>query len=138
MVSLANPRLENFANGGAVGLYFGVTDPQGKPIGQLSPDDLEVQEDGQKATIIDFRGESQGRPIDIVVVFDVTESMQPYIEAMKEVAIDFADQLAKANRDYRLGLVTFEDYVMRDEPVFTRSAREFKSWVGATPVRWWR
>jgi len=131
VVSLSNPRLENFANGGAVGLYLGVTDVQGKPIGQLGPDDLEVQEDGRKATIIDFRGESQGRPIDIVVVFDVTESMQPYIEAMKEVAIDFADQLAKANRDYRLGLVTFEDYVVRDEPIFTRSAREFKSWIGA-------
>ncbi|MGE0683825.1 MAG: FHA domain-containing protein [Candidatus Binatia bacterium] len=131
VISLANPRLENFANGGAVGLYFGVTDMQGQPIGQLSPDDLEVQEDGTKAAIIDFRGESQGRPIDIVVVFDVTESMQPYIEAMKEVTIDFADQLAKANRDYRLGLVTFEDYVIRDEPVFTRSAREFKSWIGA-------
>lgn len=131
VVSLANPRLENFANGGAVGLYFGVTDMQGQPIGQLSPDDLEVREDGKKAVIIDFRGESQGRPIDIVVVFDVTESMQPYIEAMKEVTIDFADQLAKANRDYRLGLVTFEDYVMRDEPVFTRSAGEFKSWIGA-------
>lgn len=131
VVSLANPRLENFGNGGAVGLYFGVTDMQGQPIGQLSPDDLEVQEDGQKAAIIDFRGESQGRPIDIVVVFDVTESMQPYIEAMKEVTIDFADQLGKANRDYRLGLVTFEDYVVRDELIFTRSAREFKSWIGS-------
>ena len=131
IVSLSNPRLENFTNGGAVGLYFGVTDSQGKPIGRLGPDDLEVREDGKKATIIDFRGESQGRPIDIVVVFDVTESMQPYIEAMKEVTIDFADQLAKANRDYRLGLVTFEDYVIRDETEFTRSAREFKSWVGS-------
>ena len=50
---------------------------------------------------------------------------------MKEAAIDFADRLAQANRDYRLGLVTFEDYVIRDERVFTRSAREFKSWVGA-------
>ena len=131
VVSLSNPRLGNFANGGAVELFFGVTDPHGQPIGQLSPDNLEVQEDGRAAQILDFHGESQGRPVDIVVVFDVTESMQPYIDAMKEVTIDFADQLAKANRDYRLGLVTFEDYVVRDETVFTRSAREFKGWVGA-------
>ncbi len=131
VVSLSNPRLGNFANGGAVELFFGVTDTQGQPIGQLSPDNLEVQEDGRGAQILDFHGESQGRPVDIVVVFDVTESMQPYIDAMKEVTMDFADQLAKANRDYRLGLVTFEDYVVRDELVFTRSAREFKSWVGA-------
>ncbi len=131
VVSLSNPRLGNFGNGGAVELFFGVTDMQGQPIGQLGPDNLEVQEDGRGAQILDFHGESQGRPVDIVVVFDVTESMQPYIDAMKEVTMDFADQLAKANRDYRLGLVTFEDYVVRDETVFTRSAREFKSWVGA-------
>src|SRR5215510_2632215 len=131
VVSLTNPRLENFVNGGAVGLYFSATDMSGKPVGQLSPENLEVQEDGQKVQIADFRGEEQGRPVDIVVVFDITESMQPYIDGMKEATIDFADRLAKAKRDYRLGLVTFEDYVVRDDTVFTRSASEFKSWVGA-------
>ncbi|MBI3301245.1 MAG: FHA domain-containing protein [Deltaproteobacteria bacterium] len=131
VVSLTNPRLENFANGGAVGLYFSATDLQGKPVGQISPENIEVQEDGQKVQVVDFRGEEQGRPVDIVVVFDITESMQPYIDGLKEATIDFADRLAKANRDYRLGLVTFEDYVVREDPVFTRSAREFKSWVGA-------
>jgi FHA domain/von Willebrand factor type A domain len=69
--------------------------------------------------------------VDIVVAFDITESMQPYIDGMKEATIDFADRLSKAKRDYRLGLVTFEDYVVRDDTVFTRSASEFKSWVGA-------
>lgn len=131
VVSVTNPQLENFTNGGAVGLYFNATDLRGQPIGQLTPEHVSVQEDGQDTQIIDFRGEEQGRPVDIVVVFDVTESMGPFIDGMKEAAIDFADRLAKANRDYRLGLVTFEDYVIRDERVFTRSAREFKSWVGA-------
>ena len=130
VVSVTNPQLENFTNGGAVGLYFNATDLRGQPIGQLTPEHVTVQEDGQDAQIIDFRGEEQGRPVDIVVVFDVTESMGPFIDGMKEAAIDFADRLAKANRDYRLGLVTFEDYVIRDERVFTRSAREFKGWVG--------
>ena len=131
VVSVTNPQLENFTNGGAVGLYFNATDLRGQPIGQLTPEHVTVQEDGQDAQIIDFRGEEQGRPVDIVVVFDVTESMGPFIDGMKEAAIDFADRLAKANRDYRLGLVTFEDYVIRDEREFTRSAREFKSWIGA-------
>ena len=130
VVSVTNPQLENFTNGGAVGLYFNATDLRGQPIGQLTPEHVSVQEDGQDTQIIDFRGEEQGRPVDIVVVFDVTESMGPFIDGMKEAAIDFADRLAKANRDYRLGLVTFEDYVIRNERVFTRSAREFKSWVG--------
>ncbi len=131
VVSVTNPQLENFTNGGAVGLYFSATDLRGQPIGQLTPEHVTVQEDGQDTRIIDFRGEQQGRPVDIVVVFDVTESMGPFIDGMKEAAIDFADRLAKANRDYRLGLVTFEDYVIRDEREFTRSAREFKNWVGA-------
>jgi len=131
VVSLTNPRLENFANGGAVGLYFSATDTQGHPVGQLSPEHVEVKEDGQKVEVVDFRGEEQGRAVDIVVVFDVTESMQPFIDGLKEATNDLADRLGKANRDYRLGLVTFEDYVTRQDPVFTRSATEFKSWVGS-------
>ena len=131
VVSVTNPHLENFANGGAVGLYFSATDMRGQPVGQLTPENVEVQEDGQAVQIIDFRGEQQGRPVDIVVVFDVTESMGPFIDGMKVATVAFADSLAKANRDYRLGLVTFEDYIIRDDKVFTRSAREFKSWVGS-------
>lgn len=131
VVSLSNLRLENFSNSGAVGLYFSVTDEKGQPVGQLGPEDVVVEEDGKRVELVDFRGEEQGRPVDIVVVFDITESMGPFIEGMKEATIDFADRLAKANRDYRLGLVTFEDYVVREEPTFTRSAKEFKSWIGA-------
>jgi pSer/pThr/pTyr-binding forkhead associated (FHA) protein len=131
VVSVTSPRLENFPNGGAVGLYFSATDTQGKPVGQLTPEHIDIMEDGQKVQIVDFRGEEQGRAVDIVVVFDVTESMGPFINGMKDATVDFADRLSKANRDYRLGLVTFEDYVMRQEPIFTRSAAEFKSWVGA-------
>ncbi len=131
VVSLTNPQLENFSNGGAVGLYFSVTDTRGQPVGQLSLDQVQILEDGQIAKVIDFRGEEQGRPVDIVVAFDITESMGPFIDGMKEATNAFADGLSKANRDYRLGLVTFEDYVTRDEKVFTRSATEFKSWIGA-------
>ncbi len=131
VVSMTNPTIDNFANGGAVGLYFSATDSRGNPVAQLVPENVKVLEDGAPVEVIDFRGEEQGRPVDIVVVFDVTESMGPFIDGMKEAAIDFADRLKKANRDFRLGLITFEDYILRDERVFTRSAREFKSWVGS-------
>lgn len=131
VVSVTNPQLENFANGGAVGLYFLVTDLNAQPVGQLGPEHVIVEEDGHPVTVVDFRGEQEGRPVDIVVVFDVTESMGLFIDGLKEATSDFADRLEKSNRDYRLGLVTFEDYVLRDERVFTRSAREFKGWVGS-------
>ena len=62
---------------------FNATDLRGQPIGQLTPEHVAVQEDGQDAQIIDFRGEELGRPVDIVVVFDVTESMGPFIDGMK-------------------------------------------------------
>src|SRR5262249_60409416 len=77
VVSLTNPRLENFVNGGAVGLYFSATDMSGKPGGQLSPENLEVQEDGQKGQITDFRGEGEGRPVGIGGGRDITEGREP-------------------------------------------------------------
>ncbi len=132
VVTLSPPRLDKFANGGAVELTFGVTDPNRQPISGVNPDSLEIREDGRAAQILDFHDESQGRrPVDIVVVFDITESMQSFIDAMREVTDAFADRLGKSQRDFRLGLVTFEDYVVREDPIFTRSTREFKSWVGA-------
>ena len=70
----------------------------------------------QLAKILDFRGVGQGRPVDIVFVMDITESMQPYIDAVKQNIIQFAQDLAANNRDYRLGLVTFEDYVVSKYP----------------------
>ena len=129
VVSLSKPRLDSFADRGAVGLYFSATREGGEPAGMLGPDHVEVLEDGDPVEVVEFRGEEQGRPVDIVVVFDVTESMQPFLDGMKEAAVEFTNRLDRANRDYRLGLVTFEDYVIREEPSFTRSATEFKGWI---------
>ncbi|MGH7931614.1 MAG: FHA domain-containing protein, partial [Candidatus Binataceae bacterium] len=113
-------------------------DQNGQPVGNLRPDNLQVFEDGQLAKIIDFRGSGQGRPVDIVFVMDVTESMQPYIDAVKQNIIDFAHELAANNRDYRLGLVTFEDYVVSQYPdcncpyrnSLTSNVSDFIGWVG--------
>src|SRR6202007_2094064 len=80
-ISVGNPGLQHFDSDGGVELDFGLTDQNGQPVGNLRPDNLQVFEDGKLAKILDFRGVGQGRPVDIVFVMDVTESMQPYIDA---------------------------------------------------------
>ncbi len=111
-LSIGNPGLDHFDSDGGVELNFGLTDSSGQPVGNLKPENVKVFEDGKPAKIIDFRGVGQGRPVDIVFVLDITESMQPYIDAVKQNVIQFAQDLSANNRDYRLGLVTFEDYVV--------------------------
>jgi hypothetical protein len=138
-VTVGNPGLEHFDSDGGVQLDFGLTDPNGNPVGNLKPDNVKVYEDGKEAKIVDFRGVGQGRPVDIVFVLDVTESMQPYIDAVKQNVIAFAQDLASNNRDYRLGLVTFEDYVVSEYPdcncayrnTMTSDVKTFTDWVGS-------
>ena len=67
-ISIGNPGLEHFDSDGGVQLDFGLTDPNGQPVGNLKPDNVKVFEDGKEAKIIDFRGVGQGRPVDIVFV----------------------------------------------------------------------
>jgi len=136
-ISIGNPGLEHFDSDGGVQLDFGLTDSNGNPVGNLRPDNVKVFEDGKQAKILDFRGVGQGRPVDIVFVMDVTESMQPYIDAVKQNIISFAQELAANNRDYRLGLVTFEDYVISKYPdsnspyrsAMTSDVHQFIDWV---------
>src|ERR1700684_1225964 len=137
-ITTGNPGLEHFDTDGGVQLDFGLTDENGNPVGNLRPDNVKVFEDGKEAKIIDFRGVGQGRPVDIVFVLDVTESMQPYIDAVKANVIAFAQDLQSNSRDYRLGLVTFEDYVVSSYPdcncayrnAFTSDVKQFTDWVG--------
>jgi Mg-chelatase subunit ChlD len=137
-VVLGNPVLTHFDSDGGVQLDFGLTDQNGQPVGNLTKDDVQVFEDGQAAKILYFRGVGQGRPVDIVFVLDITESMQPYIDAVKQNMINFAQDLAQNHRDYRLGLVTFEDYVVSAYPdcncpyskTMTPDVQKFTDWVG--------
>ncbi len=137
-ITSGNPGLEHFDTDGGVQLDFGLTDQNGNPVGNLRPDNVKVLEDGKEAKILDFRGVGQGRPVDIVFVLDVTESMQPYIDAVKQNVIAFAQDLQSNSRDYRLGLVTFEDYVVSAYPdcncayrnSFTSDVKQFTEWVG--------
>ena len=138
-LAVGNPGLQHFDSDGVVQLDFGLTDQNGQPVGNLQVGNVKVFENGTQAKIVDFRGVGQGRPVDIVFVMDVTASMQPYIDAIKRNMIVFARDLATANRDYRLGLVTFEDYVVSKYPDcncayrdhLTSNVNTFISWVGS-------
>jgi hypothetical protein len=138
-LSVGNPGLEHFDSDGGVELNFGLTDNNGQPVGNLKPENVKVFEDDKEAKIIDFRGVGQGRPVDIVFVLDITESMQPYIDAVKQNVIQFAQDLSANNRDYRLGLVTFEDYVVSKyddcrcayRNTFTSDVHQFTDWVSS-------
>src|SRR5713226_471691 len=138
-ISVGNPGLEHFDSDGGVQLDFGLTDQNGNPVGNLRPNNVKVFEDGKEAKILDFRGVGQCRPVDIVFVMDVTESMQPYIDAVKQNVIAFAQDLQANSRDYRLGLVTFEDYVISKYPdcnceyrnTMTSDVKKFTDWVGS-------
>jgi hypothetical protein len=138
-VTVGNPGLAHFDSDGAVELDFGLTNEDGQPVGNLTVSNVEVYENGEQAKILDFRGVGQGRPVDIVFVLDITESMQPYIDAVKQNIIQFVNDLASNNRDYRLGLVTFEDYVVSAYPdcncayrnQMTSDVHQFIGWVGS-------
>src|SRR5260370_8600045 len=137
-ISVGNPGLEHFDSDGGVKLDFGLTDQNGNPVGNLKPGNVKVFGDGKEAKIVDFRGVGQGRPVDIVFVMEVTESMQPYIDAVKQNVIAFAQDLQSNSRDYRLGLVTFEDYGVSKYPdchcayrtAMTSDPKQFTASVG--------
>jgi len=77
---------------------------------------------------------------DIVFVLDVTSSMQWAIDDLKNGIGKFADTLAKARINYRLGLVAFRDITVPNEKVevvefgngevFTTDSTSFREKVG--------
>lgn len=73
-------------------------------------------------------------PTDIVVLFDCTGSMGPYIDGMKDMTIGFSRDLEANNIDARLGLVEYRD-VKIGEPTrvhgFAATPEEFRGWTGA-------
>jgi hypothetical protein len=54
--------------------------------------------------------------VEVVFLMDVTSSMQPYIDGLKEKCIAFADEIRRDGIDCRLGLIGFGD-VNYNEPI---------------------
>ena len=91
-----------------------------------------MTEDGAPAEIVDFAGEGEQRPVDVVFVFDTTSSMGGEIDGAIRSSVAFAEQLRAANRDFRLGLVAFGDEIRaiaNPDLSLTADAGEFTGWV---------
>lgn len=117
-----------------VGLYLNVTNQNGEQVEGLKAEDFIVTEDGRVVALTGFAGVGEKRPVDIVYVFDVTASMTEEIDGVVQTSLQFADELQRKGRDFRLGLVTYGDQVLqvqRPDNVLTADAAEFKTWVGA-------
>ncbi len=115
-----------------VALYVSVTDERGQPVAGLTRDDFRLLEDGKPVEIKDFAGIGEARPVDIVFVFDTTGSMGDEIVGVKNTCVAFADKLRRANRDFRLGLITFGDEIRQvygSDGTLTADAEEFKRWI---------
>jgi hypothetical protein len=79
-------------------------------------------------------GKRKRYPTDIVVMFDCTGSMGPYIQGMKDMTISFSRDLEANNIDARLGLVEYRDVKIGEATRvhgFASTADEFRRWVGA-------
>lgn len=93
-----------------IGLSLAVTGPDGKVIAGLTPEDIEVFEDGEKVALADFRSAGQ-QPIHTGLVIDRSGSMgkERRLEGARQAATTFLglmhDQLDS------LGLYLFDDRV---------------------------
>lgn len=117
----------------AVRLYVDARDRRNAQVAGLSREDFRVYENGRSAEIVDFLGMESNRPVDIVMIIDVSGSMSGQIAAVKASAIEFAELLRFRQRDTRLGLVTFVEKVEKryGGRRLTGSARTFRDWVGS-------
>ncbi|MGM0389035.1 MAG: vWA domain-containing protein [Natrinema limicola] len=80
--------------------------------GDLTEDDFEVYEDGERVDIVDF--EYSASSLDLAFVFDDSGSMGNEISAMKRGVKDLTEELEEAGIDARYGLVSFRDDVDAD------------------------
>ncbi len=67
-------------------------------------------------------------PIDFVFAIDVTGTMQPYVNGVRNNIERFTQTLRLHGIDYRLGLVLFSDVIERTYP-FTEEVAEFLRWI---------
>ncbi len=103
-----NDLLEN-----KIGLSFRAFDSSGNPISNLTKSDFLISENGSPVNDFEFSTEASApTKVDIVFVLDITNSMRPSINSVKENVIDFVEQLKSVNILANLCLVTFANRVL--------------------------
>lgn len=71
-----------------VAVQLAVTDRSGKPVTGLTPDDLQILENGKPAAITELRREDE-LPLRLALVVDWSDSMQKDLKFEHQVALDF-------------------------------------------------
>jgi outer membrane protein OmpA-like peptidoglycan-associated protein len=96
----------------------------------IKPSTLRVVENGvmRPVTRIKKIDVTERVPVDFMFVIDVTGTMQPYINGVRNNIESFVSALSKRGIDYQIGLVLFSDVV---EEVFepTDSIGKFMKWM---------
>ncbi|HCN05768.1 MAG TPA: hypothetical protein DIS79_09115 [Bacteroidetes bacterium] len=96
----------------------------------VKPSSLRVLENGVLRPVVRIKkiDVTEKVPVDFMFVLDVTGTMQPYINGVRNNIEAFVDALTKRGIDYRLGLVLFSDVV---EEVYepTDSVSKFLKWM---------
>ncbi|OGU58725.1 MAG: hypothetical protein A2X64_00150 [Ignavibacteria bacterium GWF2_33_9] len=104
----------------------------GEPMDSLSPDNVFIYENGERKQVLDVTKIETAEKIayDFIFVVDKTGSMQPFIDAVRNNIVHFAQNLVKRGINYRLGLVLFSDDV---EKVYQPSldVYEFLNWISS-------
>jgi outer membrane protein OmpA-like peptidoglycan-associated protein len=119
-----------------VSLIVEAVDANGDPLDTLSVNDLVILENGLEKQVLSVKKLSirERVPVDIVIVLDVTATMQVHINAVRDNITQFIRSLVARGIDYRLALVLFSDVIEKVYP-FTSDVNEFVSWVSR--VRAW-
>lgn len=119
-----------------VSLIVEAVDANGDPLDTLAASDIVVLENGVEKQVLSVRKLTikERVPVDIVVVLDVTATMQVHINAVRDNITQFILSLVARGIDYRLALVLFSDVIEKVYP-FTNDVNEFVSWVSR--VRAW-
>ncbi|HUD73290.1 MAG TPA: VWA domain-containing protein [Dongiaceae bacterium] len=118
-----------------VALSVSVADRDGRPIRGLGLKDFLVREAGAPQTLLEARPDD--RPLSLVVLIDVSSSLRPYWNVLRDAAPAMAKTLRKQDA---LRVVAFsgpaclvQDFT-NDATQVARSMRRFTEWGGGTSL----
>jgi len=81
-----------------VAVHVAVTDRSGKPVTELSRDDLQILDNGKPATITQIRREDE-LPLRLALVVDWSDSMRKDLGFERQVALDFLRTALRPDTD---------------------------------------
>lgn len=104
----------------------------GEPLDTLTADNLFVYENNipKKVLKVEKIPVTEKASVDFIFVIDITGSMQPIINQVKDNIMNFTSSLFKRGIDYRLGLILFDDDISKVyQP--TSNTFDFINWLSA-------